>query len=268
MTLPPMAAEPVTERLRSYYTRYYRDTLGIPTWADLVSVRIREEEQELHHLKRLESLLRSPVAGKQLLNVGCGTGGFNVVAERAGAVTWGVDSDPEALAICRLKSAHEQARRFILAVAEALPFRSESFDLVYCFSALEHVLDEARAVAEMIRVVRPGGAVYLHAPNAWACYEGHYKIFWPPRCPRLISRVYLALRRRPTVFLGSLRSLTPGRCRRLFQAAGARVELFSQGAPQRESGGRLWPVVSAYYRLFGIEPSIELLAWKTASPGF
>lgn len=266
MTLSVMSAEPVAERLRRYYTRYYRDTLGIPGWADLVSVRVQEEEQEARHLARLEALLQSRVAGKRLLNVGCGTGGFNVVAERAGAATWGVDSDPEAVAICRLKST-EPACRFVLAAAEALPFARESFDLVYCFSALEHVNDEARAVAEMVRVVRPGGAVYLHAPNAWACYEGHYKLFWPPRCPRPLSRIYLALRRRPAAFLGSLRPLTPRHCRRLFQAAGAHVEFVRKNAPQRESGGRLWPVVRAYYRLFGVEPSIELLAWKPAFPG-
>lgn len=266
MTVPVVTAEPIAERLRRYYTRYYRDTLGIPSWADLVAVRIREEEQEAHRLKRLESLLGSPIAGVRLLNVGCGTGGFNVVAARAGAAAWGVDSDPEAVAICRLKSAGELNGRFVLARAEALPFAKESFDIVYCFSTLEHVGDEARAVAEMVRVVRSGGTVYLHAPNAWACYEGHYKIFWLPRMPRFLARWYLRLRGRPARFVESLTPLTPGRLERLFSRAGARVTRFrAADATPREAGSPLWPIVSAYYRLFGVEPSIELLAWKPAS---
>jgi SAM-dependent methyltransferase len=268
MSQAAVDVESVTERLRSYYTRYYRDTLGIPSWGDLVAVRIREEEQEAHRLKRLESLLGSPIAGLRLLNVGCGTGGFNVVAERAGLIAWGVDTDPEAVEIARLKTAGLSGG-VMLAAAEALPFEAESFDLVYCFSTLEHVRDEARAVAEMVRMVRSGGAVYLHAPNAWSCYEGHYKIFWLPRMSRFLARWYLKLRGRPARFVESLTPLTPGRLERRFSRAGARVTRFrAADATPREAGSPLWPFVRTYYRLFGIEPSIELLAWKTASSGF
>jgi SAM-dependent methyltransferase len=53
--------------------------------------------------------------------------------------------------------------------AHALPFLADSFDLVYCFTALHHVGEPARAVAEMARVCRPGGRVVLSdliAPSA------------------------------------------------------------------------------------------------------
>jgi hypothetical protein len=114
-------------------------------------------------------------------------------------------------------------------------------------------------------VVRPGGAVYLHTPNAWACYEGHYKIFWLPRMPRALARWYLRLRGRPAGFAESLSPITSSRIRRLFDQAGAKVTRLRSGDTTfREKGSPLWPLVSAYYRLFDIESSIELVAWKPA----
>jgi ubiquinone/menaquinone biosynthesis C-methylase UbiE len=53
--------------------------------------------------------------------------------------------------------------------AEALPFVAESFDLVFCRSALHHMADPRQAVAEMVRTCRPGGRVVLSdllAPSA------------------------------------------------------------------------------------------------------
>ncbi len=80
------AVPAVTERLEAYYTRYYRDTLGIPEWRELVAVRAADEAYEARRLARLEEALGDPARGRALLNVGCGTGGFNVAAKRTGAV--------------------------------------------------------------------------------------------------------------------------------------------------------------------------------------
>ena len=72
------------DRLRRYYTTYYRDVLGIPGWSELVGLREEEERQERGRLDRLRRLLGGEIRG-YVLNVGCGTGGFNLVAEEAGA---------------------------------------------------------------------------------------------------------------------------------------------------------------------------------------
>ena len=161
--------EAVRRRLAEYYTRYYRDTLGVPGWQDLVAVRLGEEALETRHLSRLESAMGRRVAGLRLLNVGCGTGGFTVVAQRAGASAVGVDAEPAAVEICRLKAdAEKGGPTCLLAAAEALPFPDASFDVVYCFSTLEHVESVPATVREMLRVARPGGAVYIHAPSALA----------------------------------------------------------------------------------------------------
>lgn len=244
-------------RLEAYYTRYYRDQLAIPGWRDLVALRLADEAYERRCLDRLERALGRPVQGLRVLNVGCGTGGFNRVAEHTGAVAWGVDADREAVAIA---SARVAAGRILCAEVEGLPFGDSTFDVVYCFSTLEHVNDAARALSEMVRVLRRDGALYLHTPNRWVCFEGHYKVFWVPGLPHWLACAYLALRGRPTAFLKTLRPLTLARCRRLLENADARVTRVLDGDADRPVGGPLWPVVRLYYRIFGIRPYVELVA--------
>jgi len=243
-------------RLEGYYDRYYRGALGIPGWRDLVAVRLDDAAYEGARLARLELALGLGVANTRLLNVGCGTGGFNELALRSGADAWGVDASSEAAAIAAMRA----PGRILCGAAEALPFPAESFDVVYCYSTLEHVADAGRAVREMVRVLRPGGALYVHTPHRWTCFEGHYKLLWVPGLPRILAAAYLALRGRPTSFLRTLRPLTLTECRALVERAGARVLRVMRDDAGRPVGGRLWPVVRGYYRLFGVNPHVELVA--------
>jgi len=252
----------VRARLEAYYGRYYGGTLGIPGWRELVAVRLDDVAYERERLTRLELALGRSVAGARLLNVGCGTGGFNELARRAGADAWGVDASSEAVTIAALRV----PRRILCATAEELPFPAARFDVVYCYSTLEHVADAGRAVREMARVLRPGGALYIHTPNRWTCFEGHYKLFWLPGLPRPLAAGYLALRGRPTGFLRTLRPLTLAECRALVEAAGAHVTRVLDDGMNRPVGGPLWPLVRAYYLLFGVRPYVELVATRGKAP--
>ncbi len=245
------------DRLRRYYTTYYRDVLGIPDWPTLVDLREAEERQERERFARLGRVLGGGLRGR-LLNVGCGTGGFNVVAAEAGVRPVGVDADAEAIGICAMK----RGGAFVRAVAERLPFPDGRFDVVYCFSAIEHVESVERTVAEMVRVTRTGGLVYVHTPNAWSWYEGHYKLLWVPFLPRPLGRLYLRMRGRPSAYLGTLRRLTPTALRRAFARVGVRDLRFHDDAPPRESRGPLRAPIGLYYRLSGVSPFIELVARK------
>jgi len=250
------------DRLRRYYTAYYRDTLAIPDWPTLVELREQEEERlEAGHLERLRHRVGGEALRGRVLNLGCGTGGFNVLAAGAGARAVGVDEDREAIAICGLK-ARAGGGTFVQAHAEGLPFADGVFDLVHCFSVIEHVASVEATVAEMVRVTRRGGVVYVHTPNAWSLWEGHYKLFWLPFMPAPLARLYLRLRGRPTAYLATLRRLTPGRLRRAFARVGVPDAALYEDTPARESVGRLRGLSGLYYRLTGAAPFIELVARK------
>lgn len=259
----PGADARLKARLEAYYRRYYGEALRIPGWRELVAVRLADTDYEAGRLKRLEAALGRSVAGARVLNVGCGTGGFNTLARRAGADAWGVDASAEAAAIAGLR---EAGRRIFCALAEALPFRDGSFDVVYCYSTLEHVADARHAVREMVRVLKPGGRLYVHTPHRWACFEGHYKVFWLPGLPRPLSAAYLALRGRPTAFLETLRLLTLAECRSLVEAAGGRITRVLDGGAGRPVGGPLWPLVRLYYRLLRVRPYVEFVATRGGGP--
>jgi 2-polyprenyl-3-methyl-5-hydroxy-6-metoxy-1,4-benzoquinol methylase len=249
------------DRLRRYYTAYYRDTLGIPGWPTLVDLRQEEEAQERGHFDRLGAVLPSGALAGRILNVGCGTGGFNAVATAAGSRIVGMDADAEAIAICGAKR-RKAGGAYVRAEAEHMPFRDGAFDVVYCFSVIEHVASVDATVAEMVRVTRPGGAIYVHTPNAWSWWEGHYKVFWAPFLPAPLGRAYLRLRGRPTAYLATLRRLTVTRLRRAFARAGAPAVTLHDATPARESVGPLRRLSGAYYRVTGTSPFIELVVRK------
>jgi SAM-dependent methyltransferase len=255
-------AEPLDARLAAYYTRYYRDTLAIPGWRELVAVRVDDSAYERRHVVRLEAALARPIRGCRVLNVGCGTGGFTAPAVAAGARVHGVDSSHEAARIAAARGAPTAQ-----ALAETLPFRDASFDVVYCFSTLEHVGDAAAALREMLRVVTHDGRLYLHTPNRWACYEGHYKVVWLPGMPHWLARIYLRLRRRPTAFVTTLRPLSLRACGRYVEAAGGSVVRVCDGDERRRVGGALWPLIDLYYRVTGVRPYLEIVAARRSAGG-
>jgi len=103
--------------------------------------------------------LRKP--GLAILDVGCGTGGNAQTFSRYGRVT-ACDRSPAALRMARRGG----LRDLVASDAAELPFRSESFDLVLALDVIEHVDDDRKMLAELRRVLRPGGAVAIHVP-AW-----------------------------------------------------------------------------------------------------
>lgn len=91
--------------------------------------------------------------GKSVLDIGCGPQGSLEWAEGAARR---VGLDPLAAAYRPLGTgAHRMA--YVAAGAEHIPFPSGSFDVVCAFNALDHVDDLERTMAEIVRVVAPGG---------------------------------------------------------------------------------------------------------------
>lgn len=117
---------------------------------------------EDHHwwYRSLHDLVRSRLdATARVLDVGCGTGGMLALLPRTRCA--GVDLSPVALAHARGRGLTALAR----SSACSLPFPDKSFDAVLALDLLYHrgIGDEAKALAECRRVLRPGGRVMLHA---------------------------------------------------------------------------------------------------------
>lgn len=106
---------------------------------------------------------------RRVLDVGCGAGQELLpFAAARGASCVGVDVAPEVgLAGRELFATHapEARVRFVRAAAESLPFAGETFDVAVCRLALPYT-DNARSLAELARVLRPGGALLLKIHHA------------------------------------------------------------------------------------------------------
>ncbi len=110
-------------------------------------------------------------AGARLLEVGCGMGSDLLQFARGGAKCTGVDLTPRSVEISRHRfEVYGERGNFLLSDGERLPFKDESFDVVYSNGVLHHTPDTAGAVREVHRVLKPGGTakVMLYHKNSLA----------------------------------------------------------------------------------------------------
>ena len=105
----------------------------------------------------------------RLLEIGCGMGSDLLQFARGGARCTGIDLTPRSVEITRHRfGLYGAGGNFMISDGERLPFRSESFDVVYSNGVLHHTPDTAGAICEVHRVLRPGGVakVMLYHRNS------------------------------------------------------------------------------------------------------
>jgi len=90
--------------------------------------------------------------GERILDLGCGDGQLTLRLAASGAQVTGADLSPEMAAAARARGVDAQ-----VANAEALPFKDAVFDAVFSNAALHWVRDQDAMLAEVRRVLRPGG---------------------------------------------------------------------------------------------------------------
>lgn len=109
----------------------------------------------------------------RLLDVGCGSGAFLDTMAALGWRTHGVDAVPAAA-----QSAARKGHTVRVGGADALEFPDASFDLVYMSHVLEHVFSPRRALAEALRVLKPGGSLMLAVPNYGSIQARLFGRYW------------------------------------------------------------------------------------------
>src|SRR5690242_7938183 len=128
--------------------------------------RIRQEDYQAERVAEVRAALGGSFMGKRLLDLGSGMGGGLVALRRAGLDVVGLDYNPAYCRIAQLRGQRYDLRLpLVVGVGERLPFPANSFDGILCLDVLEHVQSPAAVLAEMRRVLRPGGVVLTTVPN-------------------------------------------------------------------------------------------------------
>jgi MPBQ/MSBQ methyltransferase len=120
----------------------------------------------LHDLVRAELAPQAGAHRLRAVDAGCGTGFQTAILQELGYETLGVDLSAGLLRVARRRCA---GARLLQGDVEALPWRSETVDLVVsCGSTLSFVPHPDRALAEIARVLRPGGRAFLEVEHRWS----------------------------------------------------------------------------------------------------
>jgi ubiquinone/menaquinone biosynthesis C-methylase UbiE len=133
------------------------------------------------------------LSGKTVLDIGCGLGGKTVAYEERGAsAVFGADI-LEANAAASRSYAHETGSggrsAFLAGDAAELPFVNEAFDTVVANDAMEHFARPERALIEMCRVTKKGGAVWIFFTPHFSPLGSHlYDYIYTPWCHLLFTR--------------------------------------------------------------------------------
>lgn len=147
------------EDYNGYVKDFYRKIEDYD-WVKVVDCHIGLESH-LHRYRerRIKQLVSQYGAGQKFLDVGCGTG---LVLRHLPEGSVGIDLNPR-----HLERAKRHAPKAVVqqSDAESLPFADTSFDTVVCTEVLEHLVFPEKAVAEIFRVLKPGGRFIGSTPS-------------------------------------------------------------------------------------------------------
>lgn len=153
------------DRLKWYLKgKCYR---GAAAGAEAVSVAMRG---------RLGRILAEPppVANGRLLDVGCGAGEYVAFAQSQGWRVSGVETDDEAVEV-----GSKRGLDIVQGMAESLPFENCTFDVVRLWQVLEHTYSPTKVIAEINRIMKPGGHLLLSVPNFGGAQRRVLGKCWP-----------------------------------------------------------------------------------------
>lgn len=163
------------------YNQLYAATDRALTAETLAAMLVELEDlfRKREHLAAVEMPLDS-LKGKRVLEIGPGGGGHSALFNAKGASVVSMDITPERAMSTALKHSLVTGGegRAYQGDAECLPFRDDSFDIVYSNGVLHHSENTDQTIAEVFRVLKPGGKAVL------MLYSRHSAVYWCNIVPR------------------------------------------------------------------------------------
>ena len=134
-----------------------------------------------HHEAAMMERLGGRCEGKKVLDIGCGCGvGTEIIFERFGASeVHAFDLDPKMIEIAgrRLTKYPPEKLRLFVGDAEKIEAADASFDAVFDFGIIHHIPVWQKSVAEVARVLKPGGRFYFEEVTVQALNRWFYRTF-------------------------------------------------------------------------------------------
>lgn len=166
----------------------------------------------------------------RILDMAAGCGTFLLYGLKNGWDVWGVEPEDWKLDYFRKKVElggypAEFADRMVRGVGESLPFADGTFDVATTYQTLEHVDDVAQCIKELLRVLKPGGALWILAPDYNCFWEPHYLVPFLPEMNRRLAKAYLRLLGRPLAGLNQLKWVTSRKLQDCCNDSGWRVRI-------------------------------------------
>ncbi len=189
--------------------------------------------------------LAGDLAGLRVLDAGCGSGPLAVSAREQGATVSGFDSSPAMVEIARRRTG-EDVNLQVARLGEPLPFADDAFDVVIASLVLHYLQDWTDALAELRRVLVPGGRVVVVVNHPFG-----YRLTYPDADYFALTRysedyemagrtVWLTFWHRP------LHAMSDA-----FEAAGFRVAAVSEPPPAPGTPPELLPPMRGRTRFIG-----------------
>ncbi|MBI2996281.1 MAG: class I SAM-dependent methyltransferase [Candidatus Melainabacteria bacterium] len=174
--------------------------------------------------------------GKKLLEIGAGVGTFLITARTKYEIeSYGIEPSEDEFSpfneiSSSLLSEYNLPKDIVVrGLAEALPFPSDSFDLIYSTNVLEHVQDPKKVLSESIRVLKPGGYLQFVIPNYFSFWEGHYAIFWPCITNKTFGKLYAKLLGKNPAYIDTLQLISPFYLRNIIKSFKDQIEVLGWG---------------------------------------
>lgn len=111
------------------------------------------------------------IRGRHILDAGCGAGDYTEAFRVLGAGR--VESIDVSIGSLKVARSKGEAGRFVQASLSELPYPAASFDVLWAWGVLHYIPEPARALREVVRVLRPGGVAVLHTlrRGMWSALE-------------------------------------------------------------------------------------------------